>query len=296
MDNVLIPHDNWLSEMGAKQAYSAESPQNQKKWEDDMKERKKTTPAANTTHALQFLTGDNLLKATESHVHTLGKGFKCRTETRGYITPNNKSPLELVINKPAGFIALWEKESTLHWRFQEASLAALSDPEGIKEKVRVLIGKALLAWGDAVPVMFSEHKDNWDFEIAIRNVDDCDINGCTLASAFFPDAGQHELVIYPKIFEQSEKEQTDTLAHEFGHVFGLRHFFALLQEQAWPAEIFGTHAAFSIMNYGSLSELTDTDKKDLKNLYELAWNGKLTNINKTPIRFVRPHHLSGSSP
>ena len=260
-----------------------------------MKVSKNTIPAKTITHTLQFLTGKDLQKATVSHVHTFGKGFKCQTETRGYITPDNKSPLELVINKPDGLIALWEKGTTLHWRFQESSLAALVDPGGIKDKVRTLIGKALLAWGDAVPVMFSEHIDNWDFEIAVRNADDCDINGCTLASAFFPDAGQHELVIYPKIFEQSEKEQTDTLTHEFGHVFGLRHFFALLQEQAWPAEVFGTHTAFSIMNYGALSELTDTDKKDLKNLYQLAWSGQLTNINKTPIRFVRPHHLSGSS-
>ncbi|MCU6680393.1 hypothetical protein [Leclercia tamurae] len=168
---------------------------------------KNTKSAKVASDDLVFLTGVELQKATESHVHTFGNGFKCRTETRGYITPGNKSPLELVINKPSGFIALWEKGSILHWRFQEASLVALRDPEKIKDKTRILIGRALLAWGDAVPIMFSEQKDNWDFEIAVRNADDCDINGCTLASAFFPDAGQHELVITQKYLNCLKKSK-----------------------------------------------------------------------------------------
>ena len=48
----------------------------------------------------------------------------------------------------------------------------------------------------------------------------CSTSGCTLASAFFPDSGQHELKIYPTMFEQSLQEQIETLAHELGHVFG----------------------------------------------------------------------------
>ena len=83
------------------------------------------------------------------------------------------------------------------------------------------------------------------------------MNGYVLASAFFPDAGRHELVIYPKMFSQSRREQVDTLIHEVGHIFGLRHFFANIRETAWPSQVFGTHKPFSIMNYGHQSELTD---------------------------------------
>ena len=54
--------------------------------------------------------------------------------------------------------------------------------------------------------------------------------------------------------------------------------------------IFGEHKPFSIMNYGGLSELTDTDRSDLKKLYRSAWDGDLTNINGTPIKLVRPFH------
>ena len=56
-----------------------------------------------------------------------------------------------------------------------------------------------------------------DREIVVKGVDDCSPNGCVPASAFFPDAGRHELLIYPKMFAQIHKEQVDTLIHEIGH-------------------------------------------------------------------------------
>jgi hypothetical protein len=49
------------------------------------------------------------------------------------------------------------------------------------------------------------------------------------------------------------------------------------------------------MNYGTNSTLTDADKSDLRRLYELAWSGQLTQINGTPIRFMKPFHTSGAA-
>ena len=114
-------------------------------------------------------------------------------------------------------------------------------------------------------------------------------------SSFFPNAGRHPLYVYPKMFTQTEKEQVDTLVHEIGHVFGLRHYFAPESESEWPSEIFGEHKPFSIMNYGAMSELTETDRSDLRNLYQSAWSGKLTKINRTPIKLVRPFHYLNAS-
>ena len=122
----------------------------------------------------------------------------------------------------------------------------------------------------------------------MRQADDCDTSGCVLASAFFPDAGRHKLVLYPKMFTQDREEQLETLIHEIGHVFGLRHFFAQLSETAWRSEIFGKHKKFSIMNYGGDSKLSDDDRGDLKKLYQMAWAGELTQINGTPIKFMNP--------
>ena len=133
-------------------------------------------------------------------------------------------------------------------------------PAAAKTEIRKLLAEAILAWGDAAPVKFAERTDAWDFEIVMRASDDCDGSGCVLASAFFPDAGRHQLVLYPKMFSQDRQEQVETLIHEIGHVFGLRHFFADVSEGAWPSQIFGTHKPFTIMNYGSQSVLTADDK------------------------------------
>ncbi len=229
-------------------------------------------------------------------VHVFGNGVRCDTESRGFPTPKAKSPLEIVVDASEGFIPLWAKDMTLRWKFREQSMKVFKNPAKAKGEVRKLLGGALLAWGEAAPVKFAERNDAWDFEIVMKNADDCDGNGCVLASAFFPDAGRHQLLLYPKLFEQNKQEQLETLEHEIGHAFGLRHFFANVSETAWPSEVFGTHKPFTIMNYGSQSVLTADDTGDLKRLYALAWNGELTQINGTPIKFVKPFHTIGAPP
>lgn len=238
--------------------------------------------------ALRFRDRDVAAEIRKDGVHIYARGAVCNTDTRGYATPENRSPTELVVDASEGFIPLWDTDVTLRWRFQEQAMAIFVNPDAAKTYIRALFGEALLAWGQAAPVRFSERHDAWDFEITVRPADDCDLNGCVLASAFFPDAGRHELVIYPKMFEQSLAEQVETLVHEIGHVFGLRHFFADIAETAWPVEIFGEHDEVTIMNYGEDSRLTEKDKTDLTLLYDLVWSGDLTEINGTPIQLVRP--------
>lgn len=229
-------------------------------------------------------------QAADADTYKFANGFVCDTDSRGHARPKGRSPLEIVVDASEGFIPLWARNTTLRWRFQERSMAVFRDPDAAKQAIKDLMGEALLAWGSASPVKFAQRDDLWDFEIVVREQDNCNVNGCVLASAFFPDAGRHELVIYPKMFELSRQEQVETLVHEIGHAFGLRHFFANISEQAWPSEIFGTHNRFSIMNYGSDSTLTDADKSDLKALYAAARSGKLKAINGTPIKLVKPFH------
>jgi len=232
-------------------------------------------------------------KDTKDLVHVIRPGVRCDTEERGHKTPNGRSVLEIVVDASEGFIPLWAKGTTLRWKFRESSFESFDDPQALKARVEELFAKAVLRWEDAAPIKFARKDDAWDFEILVRQSDNCDVNGCVLASAFFPDAGRHKLTIYPKIFSQNPDEQIETLVHEIGHVFGLRHFFAQVSETAWPSIVFGVHNKFSIMNYGANSKLTADDKADLKKLYQLAWSGQLTEINGTPIKFVTPFHSSG---
>jgi Metallo-peptidase family M12 len=246
--------------------------------------------------AFQMRDPDEAAKAIESQVHVFGDGIVCDTESRGFATPDNRDPLELVVNAPEGFIPLWAPDVTLRWRFQRRSLSVFRDPDAAATGITRLFALAVQAWGDAAPIRFTQQDDAWDFEIVVRSQDDCSPNGCVLASAFFPDGGRHQLLIYPRMFTQSNDEQQETLEHEIGHTFGLRHFFAKVSETAVPAELFGAQNAFTIMNYGNKSRLTEQDRTDLKSLYQLAWSGQLTQINGTPIRFVRPFSSAAPAP
>ena len=221
-------------------------------------------------------------------IHLYHGGAVCETDKLGYPTPDNRSPLDLVLHAPDGFIPLWDRDVTLRFRFREQSLLPFRDPEAVKAYIRALFAEALVGWGYAVPVRFQEVRERWDFEIVIRDQDNCNPAGCVLASAFFPDAGQHEMVLYPRMFDQSRDEQIETMAHELGHVFGLRHFFAQVSETAFPSEVFGRHDRFTIMNYGPDSTLTETDRQDLYTLYQEVWSGTLDHVNGTPVQLMRP--------
>jgi hypothetical protein len=43
----------------------------------------------------------------------------------------------------------------------------------------------------------------------------------------------------------------------------------------------------------NLAAPTDADKVDLKRLYRAAWMGQLTELNETPIKFVKPFNTIG---
>jgi hypothetical protein len=238
---------------------------------------------------------EDIGRTADRQVHVFGRGVVCDTDTRGYPTPRNRTPFEIVLDASEGFIPLWAQGVTLRWRFQERSMRFFENPQAAQAAIEGQLGKALLAWGGSAPIQFAKRDDAWDFEIVMRQRDQCDANGCVLASAFFPDPGRHKLLLYPQMFAQSPEEQVETLVHEIGHIYGLRHFFASVSETAWPSEVFGTHKPFSIMNYGHQSILTDDDKADLKRLYQSVWSGELTEINGTPIRLVKPFHTLGGT-
>lgn len=203
---------------------------------------------------------------------------------------------EIVLDIQRGKIPLWEPNTTLNWRFDEKSFNRHEDPEAMKRKVRRLLREAIDAWKDAVPVSFVESRENWDFDIALRKRKDCDERGCTLASAFFPDIVRQRVLLYPTMFEQGHAEQLSTMVHELGHVFGLRHFFADTDadEKKLPSLVFGTHSRFTVMNYGSDSRLTESDRKDLKRLYEAAWSADPQGEIGKQVRLLHAPHAGNT--
>lgn len=199
-------------------------------------------------------------------------GVRCATEAR---LDFGVQP-ELVVDVTEGKVPLWARGTTLAWRFDEESFERYGDAVAMKRKVERLMNDAIAAWGSSSPVTFRRDDDSWDFDIYLRVRRDCDEGGCVLASAFFPSSQRERLVLYPSMFENGidRDEQLATMVHELGHIFGLRHYFAQRDkyEKKFPSLVFGEHLPYTIMNYGSESVLTDTDKADLARLYEAAWS------------------------
>src|SRR5262245_61578248 len=96
-------------------------------------------------------------KAKAGQMHMF-RHHRCKTDTLGFAEPKNHSPLELVVDATEGFIPLWDKGMTLRWRFRDQSLQHFADIPTAKTAIRGLLGEALLAWGDAVPVKFAERQ------------------------------------------------------------------------------------------------------------------------------------------
>ncbi|OXB15150.1 matrixin family metalloprotease [Flavobacterium reichenbachii] len=251
-------------------------------------ETKKTT----TTDSVFDLNTSTFLPA-EEYRHVYNNKIICVTDSKGYPEPDNWSPTKIRVEATDGFIPLWDIGVSLNWRFSKSFDSYFKNPEAAKNGVRNLFVQAAVGWKEACPIKFHEVKDGWDFEIDMHT-EDCDTSGCVLASAFFPGAGQNIFYIYPTMFKQSYQEQVETIQHEMGHIFGLRHFFANISETRWKSELFGTDTPFSIMNYGDKSKLENSDVEDLKKLYQLVWSNQLTEINGTPIKKFVSYHMSKS--
>ena len=200
--------------------------------------------------------------------------------------------MEIVVDVDHGKVPLWARDTTLYWRFDEVSLRRHDDPAAMKRRVRKLLRAAISAWGDSAPVKFVESQTDWDFDIAVLKRRDCDEDGCTLASSFFPDDERQRMLILPTMFEDSATGQVSTLVHELGHVFGLRHYFADTDESRFPSKIFGKHSSFTVMNYGARSKLTVADRTDLARLYEAAWSVDPKARLGLPVRLIEAPHLA----
>jgi len=200
----------------------------------------------------------------------------CVTESR-----YNRSP-KLVLNTVNDFnvrqIALWAKGQTITWKYSSDSNFSKISAEHFED----ILNKAISAW---VFVPFTlvgpkDFRDDVDFIVTIhgmenRQVDEFGNVGYVLGQAFFPDSVDKSFHIWPSPFDDSEL--LNTVEHELGHTFGLRHYFGLEE---------GNIAFFrhdpndpkSIMNYNENGVLTCKDKIDLKDLYNGVWAKTLTRL------------------
>ena len=98
--------------------------------------------------------------------------------------------------------------------------------------------------------------------------------GNVLAESFFPNNDPlSSLFVYTGAFtEESRPILKNIFLHELGHVMGLRHEFALTEEESWAAVRFGTPNPRSVMSYAFPPTIQQSDIDDTRAFYNFAEN------------------------
>ncbi|RFU81828.1 matrix metallo ase-11, partial [Trichoderma arundinaceum] len=113
------------------------------------------------------------------------------------------------------------------------------------------------------------------------------------ARSFFPQDSPGELVVYQDALDRADYLD-NILAHELGHILGLRHEFAAEKEKDNRSVLFGSENDLSVMNYSDHPSKLQVGKQDCEELatfyaYKQAVYGGL------PIVDVEPHlHIFSS--
>jgi hypothetical protein len=227
---------------------------------------------------------------------TTGDSYVCKTQRAGLS--------EIIIGLGRGNITLWESGSVINW-------VARADGYPSKEQAITAaqaVYAAASAWNNAlggrVKFTYTDKFDDACFQVSYYGKDDG-----VLASSFFPEQWRtplNDLYVYETQYNPDQIQYiANTMAHELGHILGLRHEFSQEGIPGWlPPEdniggvesvIYGTRNPKSVMAYYKGQQIQQSDEIDVCSAYDILTNGrvyvgqntKLGTITKTVVR-VQP--------
>lgn len=198
------------------------------------------------------------------------------------ITQQISTISDLMIGVAKGTIVLWNNNSTINWTARSDGYPSYADALFAARGVYA----AAQAWNDALQgrIVF---KYVAVFDDACFQVQYGGDQGNTLASAFFPDEygrALNDVFVYRRQYDEDVRSYVaNTMAHELGHVLGLRHEHAHEGISGWlPPEdmpdgaeaiIYGSRNPLSVMAYYRGQQIQQSDKQDIVDAYDSLTDG-----------------------
>lgn len=185
-------------------------------------------------------------------VPSVGPRYKCATQTHG-----------------CADVRIGYYDQILRWRRgSELSYVVCieSFPSPLSFLVEDAMKKAIGMW-QGIAVNFKQVGRDDPATFAVK-YDSRSVKKNFYARAFFPDTEPAELFVYEPSLTKADF-MANILAHEIGHILGLRHEFAHEREQYNPSVLLGSEDAHSVMNYYKHPQEHQVSEQDLEGLKKL---------------------------
>ncbi|KAK1254556.1 hypothetical protein MKX08_008551 [Trichoderma sp. CBMAI-0020] len=239
------------------------------------------------SHSLAINTGNNAPDDSNS----ISQAFKSlhnsssthKAEVKYMCMTQMQNCFELCIGNGSK-IPRWRKGSEIFYVICTESF----ETPGAAALVSAAMTEAISMWGNVTDVVFREVGRDSPATFRIKYKESHNSHDDVYAMSFPPKESASSLVVYQPALEDSISSYlANILAHELGHILGLRHEFALQKERGLHSVRFGSENHQSVMNYfGHPSKLQvgQQDREELAAFYaysQVDYEG-LPIINITP--------------
>lgn len=169
-------------------------------------------------------------------------------------------------------IPRWKSPTTLKWFVDAGTFPSADEATAAAEA----FDQAAKEWNDvAFGITISQTTDkkaaNFNLVYEVNPTDAQRV----YARAFFPHQIDEDVVVFKYGMDPANRfKLKNVFLHELGHVFGLRHEFAIDREGEGARQFMDSNKD-SVMAYNKVPMIQETDKEGLREFYKLADRAKV---------------------